>query len=275
MVGSLHTMAWSPDSKLLAVSAEQSGMSATSIESFELWDITRGRALLSIRRGGLLGTSVITFALSPDGQTLAYLDNNTVKVWDIATERELRTLSSSGGERLGYLAFLPDGKTIASIYRNDASVITWDVETGRELSARNGISVPPSQPADYLIYSPDFAPFIENRHSHNGKIIEHSNITVDTAKSGRTTLVSIVLSDSASGETLQTLKANVNYSGNLARVFSPDDSLLASAGYAWDVQTGRQYELSGGANLAVFSPDGKFLAIGGQDGKVQLWGIRP
>jgi WD40 repeat protein len=63
--------------------------------------------------------------------------------------------------------------------------------------------------------------------------------------------------------------------------FSPDGTLLASAGVErqvqlWDVATGRQVCTlpHGDEVMAVaFSPDGTLLASGGYDNQMYLWGI--
>jgi WD40 repeat protein len=62
--------------------------------------------------------------------------------------------------------------------------------------------------------------------------------------------------------------------------FSPDGSLLASSSgdegcvLIWDIKTGREIAaLPGSADHIVFSPDGKFMAYGGDLATLQLWDL--
>lgn len=70
--------------------------------------------------------------------------------------------------------------------------------------------------------------------------------------------------------------------GVYAVAFSPDESLIVSAGYdnqlrVWSHETGESLALinTAGAGLAsvAFSPDGTLIATGDLDGTVTLWGI--
>lgn len=259
--GPVLTLAWSPDSKLLAVSAGQpGGMLMGPTHAFQLWDVTNGHAVLSISEPGY---TQVLFALSPDGHILAYLDNNAVKLWDVVGKRDLRTLVGRGDERLGFLSFSLDGSTLFSV-NNDYQLKTWNVATGGKLPVTDQMT---RDNLDYLMLSPDYAS-CRDQHSQDGRVIERSEAVRDNA--GRLSLISFVLSDAA-GRILRTLEGNFNYS---CPALSPDGSLLAYGGTVWDVSGGKQYTMNGSGYMrATFSPDGRFLATGG-NGTVQLWGIR-
>jgi len=53
--------------------------------------------------------------ISPDGRTLASVDNDDITLWDIARGKELRTLKAQTSYAFVYaIAFTPDGQTLVS-----------------------------------------------------------------------------------------------------------------------------------------------------------------
>ena len=78
--------------------------------------------------------------------------------------------------------------------------------------------------------------------------------------------------DANTGETLKTLTGHSRVT-NIA--FSPDNTLLASAGNEinlWDANTGQhQKSLGGSAEFVAFSSDGTVLASGDNYNGINLW----
>src|SRR5262249_29636272 len=114
----IHTLAFSPDGKTLAVAGEKGDL---AIEGGNLvfWDVETGRPKGAFQRE--LKADLTVAAFSPDGQTLALGGAEIGKgpvvpaivLWDVAGNRARAVLR--GHEfRLGCLAFSPDGALLAS-----------------------------------------------------------------------------------------------------------------------------------------------------------------
>ncbi len=89
-------------------------------------------------------TSIESFALSPDGATLATCGDTTVRLWDLATGELLRVLPARDEFVLG-AAFSPDGKWLVTVQRF-GRVRLWDVETGKEIRSWKDADSSPAEP---------------------------------------------------------------------------------------------------------------------------------
>ena len=112
--GRISDIAYSPDGSLLAV--------AGSIGIIWLYN-----AQTSEEINMLIGHTdwVLSVVFSPDGQTIANGDGNTVRLWDAKTGVEKQKLTGHTGQ-VDSVVFSPDGQMLAS-NSSDGTVLLWDV----------------------------------------------------------------------------------------------------------------------------------------------------
>ena len=247
--GSVSSVAFSPDGRILAVADEEGGT--------HLWNAATGRQLATLAGAGG-GTAVDSVAFSPDGKILAAGDDaGTTYLWNPASGQLLTTLRDPGRQAsVDSVAFSPDGKTLA-VGDADGGTYLWNTAT-RVRTA----SLPrfPDGGVAAVAFSPD------------GK-------TLAIGQSDGSTYLWNVAAD--------TLIATMqNPGGVVAVAFSPDGRILATddAGpwtYLWNLATGQRTALpsgsdsDGGGSLA-FSPDGRTLAVaegGVYAGSAIVWDI--
>ena len=240
----VFSVAFSPDSKLLAAKSADG--------TIRLWELESGR-LRTILAGNL---SALLFSLqfSPDGQTLASLNNDEVKLWDVATAQEIVSITGHPN-KLEAMVFSPDGKLLAT-GGHDASVRLWDLSTGPEYCRLDGTPRP--------------SPISFDRISH---VISH----VLTAPSGKRT---IHVWDLASRKKRSIVIPGLIYSPGVL-IYSPDGKTLAitsrDKAALWD-RVASQLRMTGvtvsdfpgiGPVLA-FSPDSQWIVCHGRDQSLKL-----
>jgi WD40 repeat protein/serine/threonine protein kinase len=143
-VGHVFNLAFSPDSRWLALGQEKGMVSVI--------DWASGQEVL--REAKQVG-AVTALAFSRDGQSLAVAgaEGQTVKVWDCTTWQAVTTAEAPGA--VCDLAFSPDGKRLAGISRD--LVKLWDAQTGQDLLILRGAPQRHRDPAfnPRLAFSPD------------------------------------------------------------------------------------------------------------------------
>jgi len=118
----MYAMAFSPDSKLLALRGP--------VYSFRLWDVASGKEIRLI--DGHFGR-VSGIAFRPDGAEIVTVSGDgMLRVWNVATGLCLRTIDVSPNQELWAVACSPNGRWIA-VAGNDHTLKLLEAATGKEI----------------------------------------------------------------------------------------------------------------------------------------------
>jgi RNA polymerase sigma factor (sigma-70 family) len=245
-------LAFSPDGKQL--------VSRGSDNTIRLWDTATGakkREFNTFSLRELTRSSARAFTLSPDGKLLAAFEGNLdaphLQLWDVATGRLLKEPAPK--DSLWGAAFSPDGKTLAlcvgkAPFGGTAVLELWALAGAKKIGSfalsEGGMLLGFSPDGKTLAFrGPDMPHF---RDVQTGKV-------VGRLRSKRPTTINQLLF-SRDGKTLVTF-SHLEHSLRL-----------------WDRASGKELRSSDDAVSSVrcaFSPDGRLLACGSEDGAVRIW----
>lgn len=189
---------------------------------------------------------------SPDGRFAASATDVIIRVWNARNGRNITSYREHGG-RIKHMTWAPTGTRIASI-SEERKVRIWDASTGKAIGIyQDNQCVEPSL-ANVLAWSPDGRYLAIGGH---GRIFSWDTYTnVLTEKVRRRAYEYNSLS------------------------WSPDGLNLAAACnqkiMIWRALTGKKMDAYHGdcqMNVVAWSPNGKYLACGGEDRAVHVWDV--
>ena len=225
----VRLVSFSPDGRTLAYRV--SGEKLT-----RLWDVTT-----QTQTGIIENPSIEYWAFSPNGKTLASAAGRIITLWDVVTGQPIATLEGPLG-RVSHITYSPAGNTLASVSR-DRTIRLWDIATSENIETFEGKSYAAFSPdGTMLVFGKDRGLEVRNLITRDMTIIDGNNFMAFFPDSSMMFLRSI------SGESRGSISV-------------------------WNAKTSTPItildsEIFADRKRPIFSPDGKTLAIMGQDSTI-------
>ena len=191
-------------------------------------------------------------AWSPDGRSIAFLQQSSVKLWSIG-KGLIRILHTKQFAFLSLAVSLDGAKLIAGNIDNSISIL------GQESSWSNKSRLEQTVSSTSSITSLDYSPSQKLFASGD----RNGLIRIWDAKTGRAVGRPLDQEEEVKGI-----------------AYNPKGRIIASVSrsglFLWDLATRRLIgAFSGGGNSLAVNPDGKSIAVAGSDGKLRRWVASP
>jgi WD40 repeat protein len=255
----VRCVAFSPDGKTLA--------SGSFDNTIRFWDVASGKEQTTLKDAAVFGVESVAF--SPNGKILASgAGGNTIKLWDISTQKATTLLDEESEYAVPLVVFSPDGKTLASGGQCISNIRLWDVTTRKRAATLPGRD-------EYGIRTLAFLPGGKTL----GSVARKDGIKLFDVATGKTTATRKLEADyipsaafSPNGKTLAMVRPAIS-GGEGARDVLKDAECIKLIEVATGKEQATINKNTASRRPIVFSPDGKTLAWGSDDGTITVWDV--
>jgi RNA polymerase sigma factor (sigma-70 family) len=288
----MNSVAIAPDGKNIVTTAYG--------ESAWLWDRATNKPRRQFNQEKLPGVALVWCAdFSPDGRTLALAHQREgITFWDLKTGQLQRQIPPENLHRTISIAFSPDGKLLVSESSDQPYASLWDTTTGKLLHSyphpmnMNGFeqcgSSATISPDSRLLASVGRGGTLHLWHLDNNKpgiVKMDANATSAAFSPGgllvATAGIGVKIFDAVTSAELAKFESQYNSDARKGIAFSPDGRLLAVADTKhlrlWEIAARRELRPfeghRGAVNSLAFTPDGKALVSGSEDGTALIWKV--
>lgn len=238
-----------------------------------IWDVETGRLVRQFQGKERSGWPV---AFSPDGSFIAAATRgNDIQIWETSSGRLLQLLKTGYGD-LTSLTFSPNGKRIAAagsdetllgLSKGESASKVWQVASGELIGSLNPDRLAAKSVIfSYVLFGPDSDSVISSFENQ---------VAVWNAATGRPMTYLSGPDQKSSEERVNSVGSII---GSMAR--SSDGSVVATIPFydgptiLWRVPSEEPFLNTGqNANSADFSPDNRFVVLGGKDKTARVWDI--